>query len=168
MADDLRETMTEYSRVKAANKELFADELAEPAMEKLYSNALRDDLRQLGVPEDRIPLRSKDLQDWHRFYRTQGQPVRDTKTLFNNVVERFREYRGAPQQQQQEANPDPAQPTVSLDRSARRATIPTQPARSAAPQRMTPTSLQPQRKTREQTLEEMRQSRKGRVFRRAG
>ncbi len=157
MAEDVTETLTEFQRIKSENPTLFADEFAEPIMQKLLVDGYKEDLRKIGVPENRIPANPNDLADWHRFYRIKGQPVRKAATLLNDVKQRYSDWRSGTQQTNK---PVDANQRVAVNRDERRASIPSQPTRSAAPAQVPQTA--PQRKTREQVLADMRASRRGR------
>jgi hypothetical protein len=180
MRDDLNKTVASYTKIKEANKELFEQPHAERVMEGIMLDVLKDDLRKINVPEDRIPVNPRELQDWHRHYRTKGYRVRDPDAVFGDVIGKYRNYRGLPdtstgQQQQQRPpaartsvpNVNARQPAVALNRDDRRASIPAQPARSAAPPSAPQPSVAPE-KSRLEAIARMRDARKGRVFRRAG
>ncbi len=157
MAEDVTETLTEFQRIKSENPTLFADEFAEPIMQKLLLDGYKEDLRKIGVPENRIPVNPNDLADWHRFYRIKGQPVRKAGTLLNDVKQRYSDWRSGTKTPNK---PVDSTSRVAVNRDDRRASIPSQPTRSAAPQQVPQAA--PQRKTREQVMADMRAARRGR------
>lgn len=111
------------------NAALLKDRRNELVMQDIYYDEVARDLRALGVPEDAIPKDRERLVETHRFHRIHGQRVRDTTALLEASRQAYREWRG---------DGGAAKPrhtiAVNLDRGARRAAIPQQPARAAAPQ----------------------------------
>ena len=82
MADDLSQTLRVFAKFKKENEALLAEPHAEAVMQDILHKAWRDDLRSVGVPEDRIPLNPNDLQQWHRRYRVLGHTVRSAEQTF--------------------------------------------------------------------------------------
>lgn len=160
MRDDFSETMLTFEKFKSENAALANDKAANAVMKELIFDGYRDDLRAIGVPEDRIPKADTELADWHRFYRVKGHKVRTTEKLLTDVKTAYVSWRGAAPGQQ--ANPSPAprpgQPRVAIDRSERRQAIPTQPTRASAPPQRAPTAI-PQRRAREAVMADMRKAR---------
>jgi hypothetical protein len=154
MHDDFVQTMQTYESFQTANKELVADPNAHAVMRRMLFDAYGEDLRAIGVPEDRIPADEGARADWHRFYRVKGYRVRGAEKLLTDVKDDYVRWRTPA------ADPPPAPrpaTTVTVDRAARRQAIPSQPTRATPPQQA-PTPP-PQRKTRAQILQEMRKAR---------
>jgi hypothetical protein len=120
---------------KRQNADLLNDRRNELVLQDLYYDEIARDLRALGLPAEQIPQDRTHLVETHRFHRIHGQRVRDTTALLEASRDAFLDWRGPRGAEQNPA----AQPrgntiSVSVDRSARRAAIPQQPARAAAPQ----------------------------------
>jgi hypothetical protein len=120
---------------KADNAALLRDRRNELVMQDLYYEEVARDLRALGLPTDQIPADRPRLVETHRFHRIHGQRVRDTQSLLEASREAFLDWRGGRNRDNTSAAPRPSTIAVNVDRSARRAAIPPQPARAAAPQR---------------------------------
>jgi hypothetical protein len=153
MDADFRDTMQTFETWKGENKEiataLASDPNAAAVMERMLLTGYREDLVAIGIPADQVPKTPTELVDWHRFYRVEGHKVRNAKQLLSDTQGKYVEWRtgSAPAPKPAPATtattPPPAAPPpatpgthvrVAIDRGGRRATIPTQPARSAAPQ----------------------------------
>lgn len=135
---DLQRSQKALKAFTDANPDLANDELAAMAIEKGMYDLYKEDILKLGLTtEDKLPTTSKELANWHRFYRVNGYEVRPTKDLLEASKAKFLDWKGvkpAPQQQQRQAKTAP-RISVSVDRDARRAAIPLQPSRAAAPRR---------------------------------
>lgn len=127
---DLRLSTREYNEFAAANADLLKDPITEAGLERLFQNGLREDLIKVGVPAEKIPRNPDDLINAHRVLRIQGEPVRGTKDILAASKTTFESWKGgtpAP-------TPQPAtQVVVQVNRDVRRASIPQQPSRAAAP-----------------------------------
>lgn len=172
MAEDFRDTVSEFKEWQGKNKALAEDKNAVAVMERMLYDGYREDLVAIGIPEDRIPQSTVELTDWHRYYRVKGHKVRNAKQLFADTQVNYEKWRGG------QARPTPAptaQPTapgngatpgtpvrVAVDRGARRATIPSQPARSAAPQ-LAPTAPQTEGNSRKAAIQRAKAARGQRV-----
>jgi hypothetical protein len=136
MKDDFDVTMQAFEKLKTDNKELFADPNAHAVMERMLYDGYTQDLRTIGVPDERIPQNRQELADWHRFYRVKGHKVRQAEKLLNDVKTDYVAWRGGTKPGAPAPQPDPAprnEDRVAVDRSQRRQAIPTQPTRASAP-----------------------------------
>lgn len=155
--EDFQTSMRTLDTFRKANPEIASDPMAEAAMERLVYDGYREDLQKIGVTADRMPRDPKQLADWHRFYRVQGQEVRSTNDLLNDAKGKFQEWRGTPK-----PAPTPAAPAatarVVVDRTERRAAIPTQPTRATTPA-PAQQSAEPQMTARQKAVMNARKSR---------
>jgi hypothetical protein len=120
---------------KDKNKDLAEDPYLSAAIERRLYELQLDDLRGLGLEEEKLPQNPAQIADLHRTMRAEGLGVRDITTLLDkasgDMVKRFSpEPKPDPTPAQQKASPKVA---VSVDRTARRAVIPQQPSRTVAP-----------------------------------
>lgn len=135
MGQDVERTMEQFNAFKDANPDLVNDPTASRLIQGFIEDGYREDLRKLGVPEDRMPTDINGLADYHRYYRVNRRPVRSAEQLLADSKARLDEWRGTartPTPQPSQAQ-RPTQPRVAVDRTDRRATIPSQPTRSSAP-----------------------------------
>lgn len=135
MGQDLERTMEQFNAFKDANPDLVNDPTASRLIQGFIEDGYREDLRKLGVPEDRMPTDINGLAEYHRWYRVNRRPVRSAEQLLTDAKSRLQEWRGTPATPppQPSQAQRPAQPRVAVDRTERRATIPSQPTRSSAP-----------------------------------
>lgn len=121
---------------KPENAVLVKDPNAHAVMENLYYSEVAADLRKLGMSEDQIPTSDRErLVEIHRFHRINGARVRETAALLDASKQGFETWKKGGQGQTT-PNPPPQnrrEIEVRLDRSDRRAGIPSQPARAAVP-----------------------------------
>jgi hypothetical protein len=152
---DVARATRAYTTFKESNADLIADPIAETAMERIYHDELRNDLRKIGYPDDKIPKNRDALVETHRFHRIHGQPVRETSELLDAAKTGFANWRGG--QRQEPAPRSQSGLEVTVDRTERRAAIPQQPTRAAIPQK--PTAQPSQGNARSNAVQQMRQAR---------
>lgn len=159
MSDDFSRTMQAFEQFKTSNQDILKDPNAEAVMRRMIGDVYREDMRSIGVPEDRIPLNENAAADWHRYYRVKGHKVSSPEKLMDTVKTRYTTWRGtsaATNQTQQQA-PRPGAPAVNVDRTDRRQALTPQPSRGTAPPPAAQESQRP--RTREERLKEMRRAR---------
>lgn len=158
--DDLARDTETYKEFVAKNAEIASDRKAFVAIKEDFLDGYREDLRKIGVPEDRIPTDPDTLAAHHRIYKLKGQPVRSVGQLLEAAKTKFVEWRGGPaprpQQQQQPSN---GRPAVNVNRTERREAIPHQPSRAAVPQQLQRPQNAPASPDRSSVVQRMRQSR---------
>jgi hypothetical protein len=115
-----------FNDFKRENPDLLADEASEAAAVAFMAKAYRDDLLNVGVPTDALPRDVQQLADLHRQFKLNGAGVRPVPKILADVKEQFVTWRGGPK-------PNAGTVAVDVDRTSRRATIPHQPTRAAAP-----------------------------------
>lgn len=116
-----------------AHPDLASDEMASAAIERTLFSMQKQDLLALGLEEATIPQTPAEIAKWHQFYRVEGHNVRDAATLLTDARDNFLKWRGGPVAPKVADPKTPPKIAVVVDRSARRAAIPQQPSRSAAP-----------------------------------
>jgi hypothetical protein len=165
-----QQTLTDWV---TQNADISNDDFAMSSMQGRLFSEMREDLHRAGF--DVSQLKSDDaLANMHMRFRAGGHGVRALGEIFDKAAQDYRVWRGgaparsvsrpngarppAPQPQPRQAEP---RLEINVDRSQRRANIPTQ-ARSSAPQRMPmidePTSGQMER--RQSVAEAMQQQRR--------
>lgn len=149
--NDLAKSQQALRDFTAKNADLANDPNAAVIIERTMYDIYREDIRKLGVVDEaQIPTDPKTLANWHRFYRVHGHDVRGTADALNEAKARYENWRGV--STSKGATPaTPSNPAakpagaprvnVNVDRTARRAAIPNQPTRAAAP-RPNPTTPQ--------------------------
>lgn len=141
MSNDLARSQQALKDFTDANPELAGDELAAMAIERSMYKLYREDIKALNlVDEAQIPTDSQTLANWHRFYRVQGYAVRNTPDLLSKAKESFVAWRGGTPTPQPKPAPGKEAPRVqvNVNRDDRRANIPNNPSRAAAPRRDAP------------------------------
>jgi hypothetical protein len=124
---------------KEKHKDLAEDPMAQAAMEATMLQMQTADLTALGLDPNRIrpdglPSTPGDIARAHQFYRAQGMNVRSPQTMLEESRDKLLEWKGIKQQPTAEPTPKPPpRVEVSVDRTARRAAVPQQPSRTAAP-----------------------------------
>lgn len=158
--DDLARDQETYKEFVAKNAEITRDENAVPVVKKNFLEGYREDLRKIGVPEDKIPTDETILAQHHRIYKLKGQPVRSVGQLLEAAKTKFVEWKGggAPKPQQQQT-PSNGRPAVNVNRAERREAIPHQPSRAAVPQAMQRPTNAPASPDRSAVVQRMRQQR---------
>jgi hypothetical protein len=137
------------------NPELAADPIAMGAMEQQVFAAFGQDLAKAGYDVNQLRS-SGDLSSLHMKMRAAGHPVRKIEDIFDAVKSDFLAWRRGVRPAAPPADDTPPAPlrqgaprvVVNVDRNARRANIPTQPPRSASPQRQ-PLMADPERSQQE-------------------
>lgn len=127
---------------ETAHPDLASDPMARAAIEANILAQQTKDIAALGIDPatmrpDGLPPTPGDIANAHRYYRTEGFNVTAPDKMLEQAADALLEWRGVkkPATPNQPAAPAQAQPhvDVTIDRTARRAAIPQQPARSAAP-----------------------------------
>lgn len=140
------------------NPDIANDPIAAAALEQFVYAVSREEIEKLGeVDASKIPQNPAELANWHRFYRVNGRSVSNPEQLLESAKGRYLKWKGVSEQPKP---PTPAKPRVevNVDRTARRANIPTQPSRSVAVQPDAQTRP-PQGKTRSEVIRAMRAQR---------
>jgi hypothetical protein len=153
------------------HKELANDPMARAAIEYRVFELQREDLAELGVDPDQIVNphtgvkgAPADIAMAHRWYRAQGMNVKSPKQMLEEATGSFMEWKGVAKPNATPATPaDKAAPRVdvTVDRTARRAAIPQQPSRAAAPTRSATQQPAPQKRDSSEIVEQMKQRTKG-------
>lgn len=143
-----------------ANPDIANDPIAASAVEQFVYAVTREEIEKLdSVDKTKIPTNSAELANWHRFYRVNGQEVSSPEQLLEKARARYQTWKGVPPQPQvkQETKGAP-RVVVNVDRTERRANLPNQPTRSAAPRPDVQTNA-PQGRSRSAVIMGMRQQR---------
>jgi hypothetical protein len=133
---DTTKSVRAINAFKEANPELAKDPIAEQVIANQIFAIQREELKQLGVDESKIPQDNSQLARMHQHWRLQGQPVSNQEQMLDKAKGRFVEWKGGSKPQPQPtAQPRRDQPRVevNVDRNARRANLPNQPTRSSTP-----------------------------------
>jgi hypothetical protein len=128
-----------------ANADLAKDDLAMSVMERRLFAHFIQDLTSVGFDVSKLRT-NDDVANMHMRMRANGHKVRSVEQIFDQAKGEYLAWKGitpAPAADETTANeqppaePRPASPRieVTVNREARRANIPTQPPRSASPQR---------------------------------
>lgn len=158
--DDLARDLDTYKEFVAKNTDIAQDENSFIVVKRNLLDGYREDLRKIGIPEDKIPTDEKVLAQHHRFYKLRGQPVRSVGQLLETARTKFVEWKGGPAKSQQQQQPSNGRPAVDVNRSERRAAIPHQPSRAAVPQQLQRPQGQPAAPAdRSTVVQRMRQAR---------
>lgn len=139
-----------------ANPDLAKDPIATAAVRDRLANGYREDLKKIGVPEDKIPSDVEALASHHRFYKLQGQPVRSVPALLENAKQEYLTWRG-PREQTPTPSPEP-RVEVRVDRTDRKMNVPQQPTRATVPPQLTQ-SQAPVQTNRSAAVQRARQAR---------
>lgn len=158
--ESLIQDTREYQEFVGKNAEIARDENAVAVVRKNFIEGYREDLRKIGVPEDRIPRDEETLARHHRIYKLKGQPVRQIGQLLENAKGKFQSWMGGFPRQQTPPAPIDGRVQVNVDRTERRAAIPQQPSRAAVPPQMQRPQTPPgQRQDMSSVVQHMRASR---------
>lgn len=117
---------------KGQHADLAQDPMARAAIETRLYDLQAEDLRKLGIDDATLPTNPAELSKWHLFYRTEGHTVRDAETLLKTARDDFLTWRGVEKEKPAAPKAEP-RIEVSVDRTARRASIPQQPTRTVTP-----------------------------------
>lgn len=164
MRDDWDQTKIAFLKFKEDNPDLVKDKNAEKVIQSLIVESYQEDLRTIGVPEDRIPKDPDYLADLHRYYRVQRRAVRSPAKVLDDAKAEYFKWRGAPADTKASPSTPPSrqtQPRVAVARDERRASIPTQPTRSTAPQSSAPAAPAAEGQRRSQVIQKMKAARQG-------
>lgn len=133
--NDLAKSQKALEKFRAENKDLDGNPVTEAAMKTIMYGLYEQELVNLGYDKAQIPKDPTTLANWHRFERVHGREVSSTESLLTKARGEFDKWRGSPKPA---ADPQPARREaprveVNVNRTERRAAIPTQPTRSVAP-----------------------------------
>ncbi len=170
VADEIGRSKAVLEDFKAQHPELASDPRARAAMEATVYELQIEDLKELGVDPSQIKTQTgrvtpADIAQAHLWYRVNGYKVRSPAVLLQKAHTDFLEWKGTPNADGGEVDPNPQPPVpprveVRVDRDQRRQAIPTQPSRSAAPQRPgAPVQTVPQTRDRSQIVADMQAKR---------
>lgn len=129
---DIQSDMQAHDDFVKKNGDLAQDPRAAKLIRAELLDGYAEDLRKIGVPDEKIPTDPTQLANHHRFYKLQGQPVRSVAKLLDDAALSVREFRGTPRAE----TTTPQRPTpetrieVNLNRDDRRKAIPQQPQRA--------------------------------------
>jgi hypothetical protein len=140
------------------NPDLAKDEDANAMLETYMYRIYREDITKLGVDPTLIPKDNNELANWHRFYRVNGKPVRNTTEALSEAKSRFDKFRGVTPKQPAQQQRQRPRIEVDVDRTARRENIQSQPTRAVAP-RPDATRQAPTTRSRSDVVMNMRKQR---------
>lgn len=133
---DTANDLDTYKKFVKDNADLASDKMASAVIRENLLEGYREDLRKIGVPEDKIPASADALAAHHRHYKLQGQPVRTVKTLLDTARADYLSWKGTgPADPKPEPTPQ-TRVNVSVDRDERRRAIPNNPTRATVPPQM--------------------------------
>lgn len=129
---DLKSDLLAHDEFVKKHAQYANDEVAVSVIRDGLAKGYAEDLRRIGVPEERIPYDVHQLANHHRQYKLQGQPVRSVSTLLDAAAERLMQWRGGPPARSETTAPPSTDPRVevNLHRDDRRRAIPQQPPRA--------------------------------------
>lgn len=117
-----------------ANPDLANDEIAAQVMEQQIYAIQRDELKEMGIDESKLPKDGQTIARWHQFQRVHGHPVSSQEQILEKAKGKFVQWKGGnPSPQQPKPRKEAPRVEVSVNRNERRAAIPNQPTRSMAP-----------------------------------
>jgi hypothetical protein len=142
LKDEGARTAKVLADFEGQNPELASDQMARAAIERRIFDLQIEDLKAIGVDPAKIPteggraITPADIALAHRFYRSEGYQVRSPADMLETAKTDFMSWRGV--KKTNETASDPAQKgeprvEISVDRAARRQTIPQQPSRTVSP-----------------------------------
>lgn len=143
-----------------ANPDLASDEIASQVMEQQIYSIQREELKQMGIDESKLPKDNKTLAQWHQFQRIHGHPVSSQEQILEKAKGRFVQWKGSTSATPQPApRKDAPRVEVNVDRNARRAALPNQPTRSAAPPAQATRQNEGNQRSRSDVINQMRKAR---------
>jgi hypothetical protein len=169
LQDEGARTAKVLTDFKAKHAEIAADPLADAAIQtRMYQLQVKD-IEDLGVDPKQIQTQSgvvtpADIAMAHRWYRANGFNVQKPEDLLDQAVKDFLTWKGVAPKPTSPAEPAPANKAaprveIAVDRNARRAAIPQQPERAAAPQPAPQRTAAPQPRDRSDIVQSMAKSR---------
>jgi hypothetical protein len=142
-----------------ANPTIANDKIAAQAIEQFVYDVTREEIEKLGdVDASKIPQNPAELANWHRFYRINGRSVSNPEALLESAKGRYLKWKGVSEQPVVPAAKVAPRVVVNVDRTERRAAMPTQPTRSMAP-RPDAQARPTEGRSRSETIMKMRQQR---------
>lgn len=146
------------------NEDLAKDPRAAKLIRAELLDGYAEDLRKIGVPDDKIPTDATQLANLHRGHKLRGAQVRSVSKLLEDAGNSVREFAkiGAPRQEtapQRPTNPNPERVQVNLNRDDRRRAIPQQPQRANVQPAQTNTAPASQMDSRKAAVERAKAAR---------
>lgn len=132
---DVETDLAAHNDFVKKNEDLAKDPRAAKLIRAELLDGYAEDLRKIGVPDDKIPTDATQLANLHRGHKLRGAQVRSVAKLLEDAGNSVREFAkiGAPRREtatQTPANPNPERVQVNLNRDDRRRAIPQQPQRA--------------------------------------
>lgn len=137
--DELTRSQTAVNAAMTAHKDIAGDEMAISAVKTNIAKLQLEDLRQLGIAEDKLPNTHDQIGKWHLFYRAKGMQVRSMDKLLDDGITGYRTWRGGAETPTADPVPPAPQPKrteVEVDRTQRLARVPQQPTRAVVPRQL--------------------------------
>jgi hypothetical protein len=157
--NDIARVQTVLKTFSDANPEIANDPIAAQAIEQFVYRLTRAEIEKLGdVDASKIPQNPAELANWHRFYRINGRSVSTAEALLEGAKGEYLKWKGVSEQPKPPAAKVAPRVVVNVDRTERRAAMPTQPTRSMAP-RPDAQARPTEGRSRSETIMKMRQQR---------
>lgn len=133
--NDVASDLSAHDEFVKNNDDLAKDPRAAKLIRAELLDGYAEDLRKIGVPDDKIPTDATQLANLHRGHKLRGAQVRSVAKLLEDAGNSVREFAkiGAPRREtapQTPANQNPERVQVNLNRDDRRRAIPQQPQRA--------------------------------------
>jgi hypothetical protein len=142
-----------------SHPELAKDPMARAVIERRIYDLQVEDIRKLGVDPAAIGNGAPAvIADAHKYYRANGFAVRLPSQMLQQATDDFLEWKGVAKTNEPAPPATRGTPRIDVDRSARRAAIPQQPSRTAAP-RAVPAPTAPAPRDRSQIVQTMARTR---------
>lgn len=150
----LKDEGARTAKVLQEFKEKYPDIANDPYADAVIQTKLYhlqvEDMKAMGVDPSKLQtptgvVTPADVAMAHRWYRSEGYGVRHADDMLETAIQEYRTWKGV------KPPPQPADPAakaaprvdISVDRTARRAAIPQQPSRAAAPRAAQEAAPQP-------------------------
>lgn len=158
MTDEVARSQRIFTSFLDENADLAQDPYARSVMTQAIFDLQVEDLKAIGVPDDKLPKTMADLDSWHTWYRSQDAKVRGVKEILTEAKNKYVAWKGTPAPATDTTKRGQPRVELSPERTQRRESISPQPTRSAAPARARAAPA-PQQTDRSAIVERMRQSR---------
>lgn len=134
LAAESSRSMKILTDFRTANSDLAQDRKASAAIEAMVYDLQREDLKSIGVSEDKLPQNPADIARWHHWYRAKHPDrVKTFDQLLNAAKDDVVAWRKPPGTPEQPAVRVAPRVEVQVDRTARRAAIKPQPTSTTQP-----------------------------------